>query len=92
MSQNAGVVREGAVLARTLKEVEAVGAKLPEPQSRRACEARNIQQAATLVLRSALARLESRGGHYRGDFPKRDDSHFNKHSLIKMNDNEVHFE
>jgi L-aspartate oxidase len=76
----------------TLAQIEALGAKLPTPQSRRACEARNIQQAATLVLRSALARRESRGAHYRTDFPAHDDVHFKKHSVVKAKDNQVHFE
>jgi succinate dehydrogenase / fumarate reductase, flavoprotein subunit len=32
----------------------------------------------------AVNRRESRGGHYRSDFPKRDDANFLKHSLITM--------
>jgi len=35
-----------------------------------------------LIARSALAREESRGSHYRSDFPYRDDD-FQKHSLIQ---------
>jgi succinate dehydrogenase/fumarate reductase flavoprotein subunit len=35
------------------------------------------------VARSALARQESRGSHYRSDFPYRDDEDFNKHSLVQ---------
>jgi succinate dehydrogenase/fumarate reductase flavoprotein subunit len=34
------------------------------------------------VVRSALARHESRGAHYRNDFPKRDDARFGRHSLV----------
>jgi len=33
-------------------------------------------------VRSALAREESRGGHYRSDFPFRDDEKFGKHSRV----------
>jgi succinate dehydrogenase / fumarate reductase flavoprotein subunit len=36
---------------------------------------------ATVLVESALARQESRGGHYREDFPKRDDSNWLKHTL-----------
>jgi L-aspartate oxidase len=32
-----------------------------------------------LIARAALRREESRGGHFRADFPKRDDIHWQKH-------------
>jgi succinate dehydrogenase/fumarate reductase flavoprotein subunit len=43
----------------------------------------NLHTLATLIARSALARQESRGSHYRSDFPYRDDDDFQKHSLIQ---------
>jgi L-aspartate oxidase len=43
----------------------------------------NLHTLATLIARSALAREESRGSHYRDDFPYRDDDTFQKHSLIQ---------
>ena len=43
----------------------------------------NLHTLATLIARSALAREESRGSHYRSDFPYRDDDSFQKHSLIQ---------
>jgi L-aspartate oxidase len=36
-----------------------------------------------LITQSALARKESRGVHFRGDFPDTDDEHYKKHSVIK---------
>jgi succinate dehydrogenase / fumarate reductase flavoprotein subunit len=36
---------------------------------------------------AALNRKESRGAHYRSDFPKRDDVNFLSHSLVKINEN-----
>ncbi len=52
------------------------------PHPRRAdFERRNIREVALLIARCALAREESRGGHYREDFPKSSDA-FQKHSSI----------
>ncbi|KIX11321.1 succinate dehydrogenase flavoprotein subunit [Dethiosulfatarculus sandiegensis] len=36
------------------------------------------------ICRGALAREESRGGHYRDDFPKRDDENWHKHTLAYL--------
>jgi aspartate oxidase len=39
----------------------------------------NLLTVARLIARAALRREESRGGHYREDFPQRDDSHWKIH-------------
>ena len=39
----------------------------------------NLVTVALLVARAALRREESRGGHFRADFPARDDLHFRVH-------------
>ena len=57
--------------------------KLPAPRSRAACEARNLYTVAGLIARSALAREESRGAHYRLDFPEHKDAKFLRHSVLK---------
>jgi L-aspartate oxidase len=36
-----------------------------------------------LTTEAALRREESRGGHYREDFPQRDDQHWKKHIVFK---------
>ncbi|MGQ9483993.1 MAG: succinate dehydrogenase flavoprotein subunit [Desulfosoma sp.] len=38
------------------------------------------------IVEGALARQESRGAHYRDDFPKRDDAHWLKHTLATMDE------
>jgi L-aspartate oxidase len=49
--------------------------------SRRLTEALALCRVAKSILQAALARTESRGAHYRNDFPKRDDLNFAKHSI-----------
>lgn len=48
----------------------------------------NMLEMAEIISTAALARQESRGGHFRTDFPKRDDQDFLKHSLAYRNENE----
>jgi L-aspartate oxidase len=45
---------------------------MPKGLSRRALEARNLHTVAELIVAAALGREESRGAHYRNDFPQRD--------------------
>ncbi|MCU0864732.1 MAG: L-aspartate oxidase [Planctomycetes bacterium] len=49
--------------------------KAPVP-SRANCELANMLTTAALVAEAALARAESRGTHFRDDFPARDDARF----------------
>lgn len=42
-------------------------------------ELQNLLTVARLMIGSALQRTESRGVHYRADFPERDDSHWQQH-------------
>ena len=49
----------------------------------------NMLVVAHAVAIGALAREESRGSHFRTDFPKRDDSRFLRHSVTSMVDGEL---
>jgi L-aspartate oxidase len=81
MWQNAGLLRDAAGL---LKMREELGRLHVSPTTDRASiELANLHSVAELIVLSALAREESRGAHYRNDFPKRDDAHFAKHSIVQ---------
>jgi succinate dehydrogenase / fumarate reductase flavoprotein subunit len=47
-----------------------------------ALELGNMLKAAEAVVFSALQRKESRGAHYRSDYPNRNDTEWLKHTLI----------
>jgi L-aspartate oxidase len=82
MWRDVGIVRSGKSLKHALEQLQILGEKLPRETFRRGYEANNIWQAGMLITRSALARLESRGAHYRTDYPEHDDVKFKKHSVI----------
>ncbi len=78
----AGIVREGATLTQALAQVEhwrSLHSPSFDPDS---LALRNLLDVAKLMLQSALARTESRGGHFRADFPDTD-PHSAQHTLIQ---------
>jgi len=83
MWNDVGITRSGSHLKRAIHQLEDWCGRLPRPVHRRACEAVNIHQTGLLIARSALARLESRGAHYRVDYPARDDARFRRHSVVR---------
>jgi succinate dehydrogenase / fumarate reductase flavoprotein subunit len=48
-----------------------------------ALELGSLLGLAQVILASALARRESRGAHFREDFPERDDTGWLKHTLVQ---------
>jgi L-aspartate oxidase len=72
MWKHAGLLRDGAGLREAQRGLDALAVTMPRGQFRRALEARNLHAVAGLVVASALGREESRGAHYRNDFPLRD--------------------
>lgn len=83
MWQDVGIVRSGIGLKQAIQSLKQIEPAILNPHSRRSWEAQNLHIAGTLVARAALAREESRGAHYRKDFPSHDDLHFAKHSIIQ---------
>jgi L-aspartate oxidase len=96
MWANAGLLRNAPALRQGLtvqESCEAALAQLSEgtKASRRLTEAQGLARISHAILQSALARTESRGAHFRSDFPKHDDERFRKHSVL-MPDGKLEFE
>jgi L-aspartate oxidase len=81
--KNAGIVRTRVGMQEAIKVLEGLAPRVAHPRTRRAYEAANLHLAGLLVARSALAREESRGAHYRIDNPGHEDKKFLKHSVVK---------
>jgi len=93
MSDTAGIFRDAPTLSRGLEEL----AELREAYRRvfiygncgRYCqemvvlvEFEHMLEIAEVILLGALRREETRGSHFRTDFPKRDDAAWLKHTII----------
>ena len=78
MWTSAGLFRDRARLESAVRTLDGAAAAsfAPTPDGWRH---RNLVTVARLVARAALRREESRGGHYRQDFPAHDDIHWKVH-------------
>jgi succinate dehydrogenase / fumarate reductase flavoprotein subunit len=54
-----------------------------------ALEMKNLVELAEVVATGALERKESRGSHFRTDFPKRDDENYLKHTIARRVNNTI---
>ncbi len=80
-----GILRDGTRLARAGTELERHWEALaprgaPARITREAIEARSLVTVLRAVARAAAWRAESRGAHFREDYPARDDAAFRRHS------------
>jgi L-aspartate oxidase len=91
MWREVGIMRNGKELADAIKQLESMELPKAEKPSRGSHELRNLHTLGLVMTRAALAREESRGSHYRSDFPYRNDEDFGKHSL-EQKGNDVRFE
>ncbi len=79
MYANVGLVRSEASLSTALERLDSLSRAHPVQSS----ELRNLLAVGRLIARAALARKESRGSHYRTDYPDVDDA-FAKRSFITL--------
>jgi len=87
----AGILRSGKELKTAIDSLRAMEIPHSERNGRLDRELRNLHALGLLIARSALTREESRGSHYRSDFPFHDDEKLQKHSLIAK-DHDVTYE
>ena len=89
MGHFAGLLREGTQLRQGIAAQREIAARLDQiararRPTRRLIEARALCGVSRAILASALARTESRGAHFRSDFPRRNDAEFLKHSAFRV--------
>jgi len=83
MWKSVGILRSGKDLTSAIEQLQALELPNTDKHGRPECELRNMHELALLIAKAALARQESRGSHYRSDFPYRDDEDFGKHSIVQ---------
>jgi len=84
MWKQVGILRDAKELKAALESLKAMQVSPAATTGRWGYELQNLHTLGTLIARCALAREESRGSHYRSDFPYRDDDKFQSHSHISL--------
>ncbi|MEO6907352.1 MAG: L-aspartate oxidase [Abditibacteriaceae bacterium] len=90
MWKSVGLVRNGDGLKQTLEMLNELYKTFGHPAPLRSeIELANMINTAWLITRSAWQRQESRGAHYRLDYPELDDVHWNCHQLLRCENEEL---
>jgi L-aspartate oxidase len=93
MWQYVGLVRHGDGLRKALEELDGLHAKFGRPSATRpGIELANMIAVARLIARAALERTESRGAHYRSDFPATDNEHWQYHLILRCENDKLKIE
>jgi len=87
MSDEVGVLRSATGIAAALDELGVLSQEHGEVEVA-AWEASNLVTISTALARAALMREETRGSHWREDFPERDDARFAGHIDVRLIDGE----
>jgi L-aspartate oxidase len=84
MSAGAGVLRSGKSLDAALTELDRLAADHGTDPCTETWEATNLHLVATALARAALLREETRGCHWREDFPDTDDATWRSHVSARL--------
>jgi nicotinate-nucleotide pyrophosphorylase (carboxylating) len=90
MSEGAGVLRTAEGLARTADALAAMAGGHPGEPGVEAWQTTNLHTIATVLVAAASAREETRGSHWREDFPARDDARWQRHLDAHSGSGAVH--
>ena len=80
-TKGAGAVRNATGLKNTLEKLAEISNKTTQASSTQSWEASNLLTVSTMIAQAALLREESRGSHWRSDFPQRNDQRW----LVRIN-------
>jgi succinate dehydrogenase / fumarate reductase flavoprotein subunit/fumarate reductase flavoprotein subunit len=90
--ERVGIVRIGSGLRRAVEELAALGARSDEMAApggqafnltwQQALDVSNLVTVSRLIAQSALLREDSRGAHYREDFPNLDNANWLKNVFV----------
>jgi len=85
MGRNVGIERQGERLAETIEIFDFWGRYVMDKvfDSPADWEVQNMLTVGRLVARAAMERTESRGVHYRADYPQRDDTNWRRYTLLQ---------
>jgi L-aspartate oxidase len=88
MTLHAGIIRNAQLLQQGLEQLEQLESKIPnEADEYYSLLSHNLITVARLIIRSALYRQESRGGHFREDFPQTNDAYL--YHIVQQKDQEI---
>jgi L-aspartate oxidase len=83
MSLGAGVLRSDTSLAATIATLETLASRRETQPRAEAWEATNLHQVATALSAAAARREETRGSHWREDFPLADDERWRVRQIVR---------
>ncbi|MBE9574066.1 MAG: FAD-binding protein [Proteobacteria bacterium] len=95
MWDRAGIIRKKSGLQEAVRKIEELTADLPRVQIRdgreliKYLELCNMLLLSEMVCRAALLRAESRGAHYRTDYPDENNKNWLKNILIHKKDSDI---
>jgi L-aspartate oxidase len=89
MTEGVGVLRSRDSMAATLGVLDAVRSTTTDDPHTRAWETTNLHAVATVLAANAKMRKETRGSHWREDFPDTDDAHWHVRLASHLDDDGV---